>query len=62
MPLYEVLLLRDDDTETRLTDRALEIGETLPIGGEQWIVEGESAPERADAATRYICVLAESPR
>jgi hypothetical protein len=56
MPLYEVLLLRDDETETRLTDHALEIGQSFPVGEEQWIVQSESPPERADAATRYICV------
>jgi hypothetical protein len=56
MPLYEVLLLRDDESELRLTDRALRIGETLPIGEEHWVVQSEAAPERADATTRYICV------
>ena len=59
MPLYEVLLLRDDENETRLTDRALEIGETLPIAGEEWVVQREAAPERADASARFVCVLAE---
>jgi hypothetical protein len=58
MPLYEVLLLRDDETETRLTDHALAIGETFPVGEEQWTVQSEASPERAEAATRYICVRA----
>jgi hypothetical protein len=58
MPLYEVLLLRDDETETRLTDHALEIGQSFPVGEEQWIVQSEAPSERTDAATRYICVRA----
>jgi hypothetical protein len=59
MPLYEVLLIRDDEEETRLTDRALSVGETVLIGEQSWLVQNEAAPERADAATRYICVPAE---
>jgi hypothetical protein len=59
MPLYEVLLLREDDYETRLTDRPLQIGATVSIGQEQWLVKSEAAPERAAAATKYICVPAE---
>ena len=59
MPLYEVLLLREDDHETRLTDRPLQIGETVSIGEERWLVQSEAPPERRDAATQYICVPAE---
>jgi hypothetical protein len=58
MPLYEVLLLRGDDYETRLTDRPLPIGETVSIGQERWLVQREAPPERGDAATQYICVPA----
>lgn len=58
MPLYEVLLLRDDQHETRLTDRALRVGETIPIGEEHWFVQSEAAPKRADAASRFVCVRA----
>jgi hypothetical protein len=60
MPLYEVLLIRDDEAETRLTDRTLNVGETVLIGEQSWLVRSETAPERADAATRYVCVPAES--
>jgi hypothetical protein len=60
MPLYEVLLLREDDHETRLTDRPLQIGETVSIGEERWLVQREAPPERGDAATQYICVPAET--
>jgi hypothetical protein len=60
MPLYEVLLIRDDEQETRLTDRALSVGETVLIGEQSWLVQSETAPERADAAGRYVCVPAES--
>ena len=56
MPLYEVLLIRDDEDETRLTDHALEVGETFPVGEERWMVEREESPDRTDAVTRYICV------
>jgi hypothetical protein len=62
MPLYEVLLLRDDEGETRLTDRRLSIGEMLEIGEEAWIVEREAAPEREDAAVRFVCVRARDER
>jgi hypothetical protein len=58
MPLYEVLLLRDDQQETRLTDRVLRVGETIPIGEESWFVQSEATPQRADAATRFVCVRA----
>jgi hypothetical protein len=60
MPLYEVLLIRDDEQETRLTDRAMRVGETVSIGEEPWLVQGETTPERADAAARYVCVPAKS--
>jgi hypothetical protein len=59
MPLYEVLLLREDDHEMRLTDRPLQIGETVSIGEERWLVKSEAPPERRDSATQYICVPAE---
>jgi hypothetical protein len=60
MPLYEVLLIRDDQQETRLTDRAMRVGETVSIGEEPWLVQSETAPERSDAAARYVCVPAQS--
>ena len=60
MPLYEVLLIRDDEQETRLTDRAMRVGETVSIGEEPWLVQSETMPERADAVARYICVPAKS--
>jgi hypothetical protein len=60
VPLYEVLLMRDDEQETRLTDRALSVGETVFMGEQTWLVQSETAPERADAAARYICVPAEN--
>ena len=59
MPLYEVLLIRDDEQETRLTDRALSVGATVSIAEQSWLVQKETAPERADAAARYICIPAE---
>jgi hypothetical protein len=58
MPLYEVVLLWDDDDETRLTDRELTIGETLEIGAERWIVEREEPAERREVAMRFVCVRA----
>jgi hypothetical protein len=60
LPLYEVLLIRDDEQEVRLTDQPLQIGEAVPIGEERWLVESEAAPERTDAMTRYICVRADA--
>ena len=62
MPLYEVLLLRADDRETRLTDRALQIGGTMSIGEERWLVESEASPDRADAAKRYVCVRSDDTK
>ena len=59
MPLYEVLLVRDDDSELRLTDHALHVGETVTIAEQRWMVEREAPAERASADVRYICVPAE---
>jgi hypothetical protein len=59
VPLYEVLLVRDDEQELRLTDQPLRVGEAVPIGGERWLVQREAVPERADAETRYVCVRAD---
>jgi hypothetical protein len=59
MPLYEVQLIRKDDDETRLTDRALQIGETVTIGEQRWLVQSEAVAERADARARYVCVPAD---
>jgi hypothetical protein len=56
MPLYEVLLIRKHDRETRLTDQALSIGETVSIGQERWLVESEATPDRTEADTRYVCI------
>ena len=59
MPLYEVLLQRDDHEETRMTDRAIRVGETSAIGEQHWLVERVAPPERADAAALYICIPAD---
>ncbi len=58
MPLYEVLLIRDDEEEIRLTDQGFAVGEIVSIGEERWFVEREAALERGDAAGRYVCVPA----
>jgi hypothetical protein len=60
MPLYEVLLIRNDEHETRLTDHELQVGEMVSIGEERWLVRSEAPPERADAAARYVCVRADA--
>ncbi len=62
MPLYEVLLIRQHDRETRLTDRAMSIGETVSIGQEHWLVDREATPDRADAAKRYVCVRSDETK
>jgi hypothetical protein len=62
LPLYEVLLIRDDEQEVRLTDQPLPIGEAVPIGEERWLVQREAAPERTDAVTRYVCVRADETK
>jgi hypothetical protein len=59
MPLYEVLLLQDDEGELRMTDQPLHVGETVTIARQRWLVQREARPEEADADTRYICVPAE---
>jgi hypothetical protein len=56
MPLYEVLLLRDDEQELRLTDQSLSVGETVALGEERWLVQREDPPERGDAAARFVCI------
>jgi hypothetical protein len=60
MPLYEVLLKRDDDEEIRLTDRALQVGETLTIAEQRWQVQRQEPAKQADAEVRYVCVPAPS--
>ena len=62
MPLYEVLLLREDEHELRLTDRSLRIGQTLPIGEERWLVQSEEPPGRTDASARYICIRSDDTK
>ena len=59
MPLYEVLLQRDDDDELRLTDQPLQIGETVTIAGQRWLVQHDETPEGSGAEIRYVCVPAE---
>ena len=55
MPLYEVEL-RGETTESRLTDRPLDIGETLRIGSRDWLVVEVAAAREGGRAQRFICV------
>jgi hypothetical protein len=60
MPLYEVLLIEDDQhSELRLTDQPLRVGAQVTIAHQRWLVEREARPEEESAETRYICVRAE---
>jgi hypothetical protein len=54
MAVYEVVLRFQDREEVRLTDRPLEVGTTVQIGGQRWVVEGRDA-ERGQSV-RYLCV------
>jgi hypothetical protein len=57
MPLYEVLLLEDDEhSELRLTDQPLHVGQKVTIAQQSWLVEREERPEEVTAETRYVCV------
>ena len=38
MPLYEVLLKTEAAVEVRLTDRAYQVGDTIEIGNQAWVV------------------------
>jgi hypothetical protein len=55
MALYEIVLRFPDRDEVRLTDRALDVGDTLSIGGQTWRVFGTEVPRSAVAAARYVC-------
>jgi hypothetical protein len=56
MAMYEVVLRFPDRDEVRLTDRPIEVGGTLEIGGSGWLVESEDPHDGRAAAARYICV------
>jgi hypothetical protein len=60
MAVYEVVLRFPDRDEVRLTDRPIELGGTIEIEGNGWLVESQEANEGL-AAARYICVQ-ERPR
>jgi hypothetical protein len=55
MAVYEVVLRFHDRDEVRLTDRPLDVGTSLNIGGAEWLVESQEA-QRGAAAMRYVCV------
>lgn len=55
MAVYEVVLRFQDREEVRLTDRPLDVGNTLAIEGREWFVESREA-KRGRAAARFICV------
>ena len=59
MPLFEVLLHRDEGDELRLTDEPLRVGENVSIAGQRWLVEREEPAEQPGAEARYICVPSE---
>ena len=54
MAVYEVVLRFQDREEVRLTDRPLEVGTSVQIGGQLWIVEGRDA--QRGRSIRYRCV------
>lgn len=54
MPLFEVVLLDVNGTELRLTDQPADIGDTVQINDEDWIVVRKS-PGSARAEARLEC-------
>jgi hypothetical protein len=54
MAVYEVVLRFQDREEIRLTDRPLDVGDSVAIGGQRWVVEGREAPR--GRFVRYVCV------
>src|ERR1051325_8736051 len=57
MPMYEVEMRRaGGQSEFRLTDRALAVGDEVAIEGRTWRVEAMDLPARElKAPLRYIC-------
>lgn len=55
MALYEILLRYDDRDELRLSDSPLEVGSSVEIAGNTWLVQSEQARGGRRGA-RYICV------
>jgi len=57
MPMYEVEMRRAaGQSEFRLTDRALAVGDEVAIEGRTWRVEAMDLPTRELKATlRFIC-------
>lgn len=57
MPLFEIVLVRDESTELRLTDRPARVGDTLQVNDEDWVVV-RSVAASARAEARLECVPA----
>ena len=55
MAVYEVVLRFQDREEVRLTDRPLDVGASMKIGGSEWVVESHQA-KNGNGAGRYICI------
>ena len=55
MAVYEVVLRFQDREEVRLTDRPLDVGGSVKIGGVEWLVETHQA-QNGNGVGRYICV------
>ena len=53
MALYEILMRYDDRDEVRLADSPLEVGSSVEIAGNAWLVQSERAWR---GSARYICV------
>ena len=61
MAVYEVVLRFDDRDEVRVTDRPLEVGDSVLITGNEWRVQRCEPRVERDGA-RYICVRPSSPK
>lgn len=57
MPLYELVLRFPSHEETRLSDRAVNVGDVLKVGSREWLVHADDG-EGAHGALRLLCVPA----
>ena len=60
VPVYEVELVREADSELGLTDTPLELGAIVEIADSEWHVAAAAKPYDPSRRLRFICV--ETPR
>ena len=57
MPLFEIVLVNDGNSEVRLTDEPIRVGDTIQINDQDWVVT-RNVVASARAEARFECVPA----